>query len=127
MSANSEAHQIRLAGPWQTKNQAGRDERIKLPFVSAHGETALIVRRTFQGSEGILAAKHVHVRIAFQGTEPNVQLNEATLAPKLQSSHVGCQEFDVTGLLKKSNQLVLTCSTQANDTITDVCLMIFEQ
>ena len=127
MSANSEAHQIRLAGPWQTSNEAGTDERIKLPFVCKQNEKELVARRTFQGSEGILAAKRVHVRVAFQGTRPNVQLNDKPLTPKPESLQAGCLEFDATGLLQKSNLLALSGLAQPNDTVTDVCLLIFEQ
>ncbi|MEP3481547.1 MAG: hypothetical protein ABJZ55_20055 [Fuerstiella sp.] len=127
MAAYSEAHQIRLAGPWQTSNSAGTDQRIKLPFVSTEDEKQLEARRTFQGSEGILAAKRIHVRVAFQGMEPNVQLNGKPLTPKRESSQTGCLEFDATGLLQKSNLLILHCLKQPDDTVTDVCLLIFEQ
>lgn len=127
MSAVPDAHQIRLAGPWQTKVESGSRERRQLPFCAAGDNTALTVYRSFNGSEGILAAPTVRIRIQFEGSEPSVQLNQQVITTWIETGNAGHLEFDVTHIIQKSNSLMLTCCRQSGDRITDICLLVFDE
>lgn len=73
-----------------------------------------------------MAAKQIKVRVVFQGTPPQVRLNQHQLTSRIEATNEAHLEFDVTSFVAKSNSLTLTCADQAEDRVTDVCLLIFD-
>lgn len=126
MTDNSQAHQIRLAGPWQIDGDSSPTGRIKLPFVGAETAKPLVVNRGFNGSEGLLAATQVRLRIVFEGDPPRVELNGQHLNATIEGSASNHLEFEITAIVAKSNSLKLICGTQLSDQVTDASLLITE-
>lgn len=126
MSGNVQPHQIRLAGPWQIETESGTSVRTQLPLIGTATDEPLVVSRSFNGSDGILAAKQIRIRIAFAGTAPLVQLNLQPLQPLYEGETDNQLEFDVTNLVKKSNSLVLTIAGQSCGRVTEASLLVVE-
>lgn len=81
--------------------------------------------RSFNGSEGMLAAATVCVQITFEGHPPKVELNQQQLTDHSQDTPKQLIR-DVTSLLARSNSLVLVFDAEKHCLVTAVSLLIYD-